>query len=89
MLCGDVELNPGPNKNRNSWFNFSICHLNLNILNAHNFEKVNLLEACNAENKFDKIFLSESSLDSSILTENNDLKINGYKIVRDDHPSNV
>ena len=52
LLIGDVELNPRPTKKRNSWFNFSICHWNLNSLTAHNFEKVNLLEARNTVNKF-------------------------------------
>ena len=89
MLCGDVELNPGPTKKRNSWFNFSICHWNLNCLTAQNFEKVNLLEPYNTVNKFDIICLSESFRDSSILTENNNLKIIGYEMVRADHPNNV
>ena len=40
-------------------------------------------------NKFDIICLSESFLDSSILTDSNHLKINGYKMVRADHPNNV
>ena len=71
LLCGDVQLNPGPNKKSNSWSNFSICHWNLNSLVAHNFEKVNLLEVYNTVNKFDIIFLSESFLDSSILIESN------------------
>ena len=73
----------------NSWFNFSICHWNLNLLIAHNFEKVNRLEARNTVNNCDIICLSESFLDSSILTENNNLKINGYKTVKVDHPHNV
>ena len=47
------------------------------------------MEAYNAVNKFDIICLSESFLDSSILTENNNLKINGYKMVRADHPNNA
>ena len=47
------------------------------------------MEGYNAVNKFDIICLSESFLDSSILTENNNLKINGYKMVRADHPNNV
>ena len=89
LLCSDVELNPGPTKKHNSWFNFSICYWNLNSLTAHNFEKVNLLEAYNTVNKFDIICLSESFLDSSILMENNNLKIYVYKMVRADHPNNV
>ena len=47
------------------------------------------MEAYNTVNKFDIICLPESFLDSSIRTENNNLKINGYKMVRADHPSNV
>ena len=53
------------------------------------FEKVILLEAYKAVNKFDIICLSESFVDSSILTENNNLKNNGYKMVRADDPNNV
>ena len=89
LPCDHVELNPGPTKKRNSWFNWSICHWNLNSLTAYNFEKVNLLEAYNTVNKFDIICLSKSFLDSSILTESNNLKINGYKMVRAHRPNNV
>ena len=89
LLCGDVELNPGPIETRNSWFNFSICHWNLNSLTSHSCEKVNLLEAYNAVNKFDIICLSESFLDSSIRTENINLKINEYTMVTADHPNNI
>ena len=58
--------------------------MNLNSLTAQNFEKVNLLEACNTVNN-----LIESFLDSSILEQNNDLHINGYKMVRADHPNKI
>ena len=47
------------------------------------------MEANNAVNKFDIICLSESFLNSSIPTENNNLKINDYKIVRPDCPNYV
>ena len=89
LLCSDVKLNHGPTKKRKFWFNFSICHSNLNDLTAHSFEKVNPLEAYNVLNKFHKISLSESFLDSSIWTKKNNLKIKGYKMVRADHPNNV
>ena len=84
FLCDEVELNPGPNKKSNSWFNFFIRHLNLNRLTAHNFEKVNLLEAYNIVNKFHRICLSESFLNSSVLTGNNKMEGGGA-----DHPTNV
>ena len=40
------------------------------------------MEAYNTVNKIDIICLSESFLDSSILTENNNLKINGYEMMQ-------
>ena len=88
FICGDIELNPGP-KNRNSCYNFSICHWNLNSITAHNFAKVNLLEAYNAIHDFDMICLSESYLDSSASFNNDNLYIKDYKLLRADHPWNV
>ena len=61
----------------------------MNSLTAHNFQKVNLLEAYNTVNKLDIICLLESFLHSSILTENSNLKISWHKMVRTDHPNNL
>ena len=72
-----------------SCYNFLICHWNLNSMTAHNFEKINLLEAYNTINKFDVICLSESYLDSSIASDNDNLNIKGYNLYRADHPNNV
>ena len=58
-------------------------------MTAHNFEKINLLEAYNTINKFDVICLSESYLDSSIASDNDNLNIKGYNLYRVDHPNNV
>ena len=69
FICGDIELNPGP-KNRKSCYNFSICHWNLNSITAHNFTKLNLLQAYNAILDFDMICLSESYLYSSVSSDN-------------------
>ena len=52
--CGDIHLNPGPKRNR-SFYNFSIYHWSLSSITAHNYEKINLLEAFNRVNKFDMI----------------------------------
>ena len=68
---------------------FVYFHWNLNRLVAHNFEKDNFLEAYSTDNKFDTICLSETYLDSSILSNNDGLVIKGYKLVRDDHPGNI
>ena len=88
LTCADIESNPGPRK-CNSCYNFSICHWNLSSMTAHNFKKINLLEAYNTINKFDVICLSESYLDSSIASDNDNLNIKGYNLYRADHPNNV
>ena len=88
LTCGDIEPNPGPRR-CDSCYNFSICHWNLNSMNAHNFEKINLLETYNIINKFDVICWSESYLDWSIASDNNDLSIKRCNLYRADHPNNV
>ena len=87
MSCGDVEINPGPKTI--SQQDFSICHFNLNSIMAHNFAKIFLLKACVAIHKFDIICFSETFLDFSIPTNNDNLDIDGYNLLRSDHPSNT
>ena len=86
LLCGDVEINPGPKQNTAK--KITICHWNLNSIAAHNFAKLVLLKAYNSVHKFDIICLSKMFLDSNILSDGNNLKIPGYNLVRSDHPSN-
>ena len=86
-MCGNFELKPGPKK-RNSCYIFSICYWILNSIAAHNFETVDLL---NPESKsISNIFrLSESYLDSSILSNNESLSTKRYELARNDHPDDV
>ena len=42
LVCGDVELNPGPKQNTAQIF--SICHWNFNSRAAYNFPKLVLLK---------------------------------------------
>ena len=84
---GDIETNPGPRGNHSQYFSF--CHWNLNSLPAHNYAKVPLLQAFNAIHKFDLICLSESYLNSSITMDEKSLIIDGYKLIRADHPSDT
>ena len=84
---GDIEMNPGPKPN--PCHSFSICHWNLNSLAAHNYLKVSLLRAYVAIKKFDVVYLSETYLDSSYLSDNNNFYLPGYNLVRADHPSNA
>ena len=77
ILCGDVEVNPGPGQ----WTSLSFCHWNLNSISAHDFVKVSLLEAYNAIHKFDIIYLSETFLNKLVRANNpSDLKRGGVCI---------
>ena len=48
-----------------------------------------LLKAYNAIYKYDFMGLSETCLDSSIPSDHLSLELEGYKLVRADHPDNV
>ena len=86
MLSSDFEIDPSPKTI--SQQGFSACYENLNSIFAHNFAKIFLFKAYIAIHKFDIICLSETCLDSSIPTNNDKWDINGYNLVRSDHPSN-
>ena len=86
MLCGDIESNPGPKPN--SGQSFSICLWNLNSIAAHKVSKISLLKAKNAIHTYDIISLSETYLNHDKLSDNDNLKIPGYELIRFDHPSN-
>ena len=49
---------------------------------------MSLLKAYITANKMDVICLLETYLDSSIKSDNDNLEIPGYNLVRSDHPSN-
>ena len=73
---------------RSSCHNFLVCHMNLNSINAHDLGKIDL-QACNTIHQYDMICLLESYLDASVSSDDDDLNVNGYKLVRADHPWNV
>ena len=85
QLSGDIELNPGPKPN--SCKSFTICHWNLNSITFHNFIKVSLLTAYNSIHKFDIICLSETYLNSETLSNDENLDITDYNLIRADHLS--
>ena len=80
--CGDIEINPGPKRS-----SLTFCHWNLNGVAAHEFIKVSLLQGYMTERNFDIICLSETFLNSSLDSEDDRLKIEGYNLIRSDHPS--
>ena len=82
---GDSELKQGPSKTKeNTLF---VCHWNLNFITTHNFSKLTQLKVYVSTYKYDFIFLSETYLDSS--TPDNLIGIEGYNLVRADHPDNI
>ena len=85
ILCGDIELNAGPKDAKY----LSLCHWNLNSLAAHDFAKVRAIKAFNAIKNFDFICLSEFYLDSTISSVDKNLCLDGYKLIRTNHPKNI
>ena len=86
ILCGDVEQNPGAEKEKS---HVTFCHWNLNGLMAHNFIKVSLLQTLAVTNDYDIICLAETFLDSSVENDDDPISIPGYNYLRADHPSNT
>ena len=86
-LSGDIEINPGLKSNALDSC-FSICHWNLNSTSTHTFTKVSFLSASISVHKFDIICLSETYLISKIPSDDENLEIVGYNLVREDRPSN-
>ena len=84
LWSGDIESNPGPAKTASICF----CHWHLNSITAHNFSKLTLLKAIATSSQYDIICLSETFLDSSIESDDKRLNIEGYNLIRADHPRN-
>ena len=77
---GNIEMNPRPRPK--PCHSFSICHWNLN-------SQLKLLRAYVAIKKFDVAWLSETYLDSSNLSDDDNFNLPGCNAVRADHPSNT
>ena len=89
ILGGDIHLNPGPWSKRCNEHNFSVCFWNLNSIPVNNFFKISLLSAYNCIYKYDLICLSETFLNSSFSPNDGRLNLEGYDMVRADHPNDV
>ena len=85
LLSGDTEVNPGPKRLSNIKF----CHWNLNVLAAHDFVKVPLIEAFITTTSFDIVCLSETFLDSTILDDDENIQTNEHSLLRADHPNDI
>ena len=51
--------------------------------------KISQLQAFNLVHKFDILCILETHLDSSVSKDDNGLSIEGYSLIRADHPSNT
>ena len=68
---------------------FSISHWNLSSTTSHNFIKILLLTAYNSIHKSDIICLSETFLNSETISNDENLYIPGYNLIKADHLSNT
>ena len=80
-----MTYKPGPKKSSAIKF----CHWNLRRLAVHDFVKVPLIEAFITTYNFDVVCLSETFLDSRIRHGDENININGYSLLRVDHPNNI
>ena len=87
MLSGNIEGNLGAKKKCKDFF--SICYWNPNSISAYGYSKLFLLPSYNSLHKFNVICLSETSLDSNIPLNDDNLEISGYTLVGSDHQSNT
>ena len=87
LKAGDTELNPGTNKKSHLYL--SCCHWNVNSLPTENYCKVAALTAYNSLYKYYFLFVSETFLNSSFESNDKDLMIEGYNLIRSDHPYNT
>ena len=76
---GDVKTTPAPRKSSPITF----CHQNLNGLAAHDFINVPQIEAFISTHNFN---FTQTFLDSTIDLNDENINIDGYSILRADHP---
>ena len=83
--CGYISRNPRPQSD----FNLKVCHWNIGSIVVLRFEKHSLLKTYNAIHNFGIICLSETFLNSSYSSDDHDLTLDSYKLIRADHPLNI
>ena len=86
LQSGDVEENPGDRLNIK---NLKLCHWNLNSIQADDFIKITYLQSYMDTHKPDIIVLSETFLNSDIQNDDSSLQIEGYSLIRRDHPDDI
>ena len=79
LLSGDVEIHAGPRRNTDETFSLPAC----------NYNKLFFLKVYIAVHKFDVICLFETYLDATVASDDGNLEVTGYNLVRSDHPANT
>ena len=59
------------------------------LIATDNYSKVLALKVYNSTYKYDFICISQAFLDSSFESDDKDLMLDGYNLIRSDHPSNT
>ena len=84
LLHGDVESKPGPKKNEQTYF--LLCHLNVNSLVAH--QKclcwLHIILSTDMTFVYQRVFL-----DTTISDDDDIVHMEGYNLIRADHPDNI
>ena len=86
-LSGNIEEYPSPKAN--SCDCLFICHWNVNSICEHSFIKLSLFRVYISVNKIDIICLAETYLDSSITSDDDNLELPGYSLVRGNNPTST
>ena len=82
LTHGNIKSNQGPKIRISNYF--SCCYWIVNSIMT--YKKLPLISAHNTVTKYDIIYIPESYLHNT--AANNVLSIDGYNLIRDDHPNN-
>ena len=85
LKSGDIEINPGPKKSSAIKF----CRGNLKWIPYAWLCKSTLIEAFVTALNFDIVCLSETFLDSTVPYNYESININGYSLLKVNHPNNI
>ena len=86
-ISANIELNPGKKQKQDQ--SLLICHLNLNSIPAHNFQKLELFQGFILSNKVDILCLFETFLNSDISYDDNNFQLRGFDLINAEYRSNT
>ena len=86
-ISANIELNPGKKQKQDQ--SLLICHLNLNSIPAHNFQKLELFQGFILSNKVDILCLFETFLNSDISCDDNNFQLRGFDLINAEYRSNT